>query len=62
LAWTVGKNTTRRKNSKLQEIDLLIRPTDQSETLGIVGAPRGLPSVAELERKLRGAKQTFTGS
>jgi hypothetical protein len=43
LAWTVGKNTARGKNSKLQEIDLPIRSTDQSETLGVDGAPRGLP-------------------
>jgi hypothetical protein len=43
LAWTVGKNSTRRKNSNLQPIDLPIRSTDQSETLGIVGVPRGLP-------------------
>jgi hypothetical protein len=43
LAWIVGKNTAREKNSKLQAIDLPIRSTDQSETLGIVGAPRGLP-------------------
>jgi hypothetical protein len=43
LAWTVGNNIARWKNSKLQAIDLPIRSTDQSETLGIVGAPRGLP-------------------
>jgi hypothetical protein len=43
LAWTVGKNSTRRKNSTLQPIDLPIRSTDQSETLEIVGVPRGLP-------------------
>jgi hypothetical protein len=43
LAWTVGKNTTCGKNSKLQAIDLPIRSTDKSETLGIVGSPRGLP-------------------
>jgi hypothetical protein len=43
LAWTVGKNTARGKNSNLQSIDLPIRSTDQSETLGIVGVPRGLP-------------------
>jgi hypothetical protein len=43
LAWTVGKNSTRGKNSNLQAIDLPIRSTDQSETLGIVGVPRGLP-------------------
>jgi hypothetical protein len=43
LAWTVGKNTTRGKNSNLPPIDLPIHSTDQSETLGIVGLPRGLP-------------------
>jgi hypothetical protein len=43
LAWTVGKNTTRRKNSNLPPIDLPICSTDQTETLGIVGVPRGLP-------------------
>jgi hypothetical protein len=43
LAWTVGKNSTRGKNSNLQAIDLPIRSTDQSETLGIVGVPRELP-------------------
>jgi hypothetical protein len=43
LAWAVGKNTARGKNSKFQEIDLPIRSTDQSETLGVDGAPRGLP-------------------
>jgi hypothetical protein len=43
LAWTVGKNSTRGKNSNLQAIDLPIHSSDQSETLGIVGLPRGLP-------------------
>jgi hypothetical protein len=43
LAWTVGKNIARGKNSKLPRIDLPIRSTDQSDTLGIVGVPRGLP-------------------
>jgi hypothetical protein len=43
LAWTVGKNTARGKNSNLPPIDLQIRSTDQRETLGIVGVPRGLP-------------------
>jgi hypothetical protein len=43
LARAVGKNIAREKNSKLQAIDLPIRSTDQSETLGIVGAPCGLP-------------------
>jgi hypothetical protein len=43
FAWTVGKNTAREKNSTLPLIDLSIRSTDQSETFGIVGVPRGLP-------------------
>jgi hypothetical protein len=43
LAWTIGKNSTRGKNSNLSPIDLLIRSTDQSETLGIVGVHHGLP-------------------
>jgi hypothetical protein len=43
LAWTVGKNTARGKNSNLPPIDLPIRSMDQSETLGIVRVPRGLP-------------------
>jgi hypothetical protein len=43
FAWTVEKNTAHEKNSTLPPIDLLIRSTDQSETLGIVGVPHGLP-------------------
>jgi hypothetical protein len=43
FTWTVGKNAVRGKNSTLPPIDLPIRSTDQSETLGIVGVPRGLP-------------------
>jgi hypothetical protein len=43
FAWTVGKNTARGKNSTLSPIDLPIPSTDQNETLGIVGVPRGLP-------------------
>jgi hypothetical protein len=43
LAWTVGKNSTHGKNSNLLPIKLPIRSTDQGETLGIVGVPRGLP-------------------
>jgi hypothetical protein len=43
FAWTVGKNTARGKNSTHPPIDLPIHSTDQSETLGINGAPRGLP-------------------
>jgi hypothetical protein len=42
LAWTVGKNSARGKNSNLQAIDLPNHSTDQSETSGIVGVPRGL--------------------
>jgi hypothetical protein len=48
LAWTVGKNSTRGKNSNLQSIDLPIRSTNQTETLGIVGVPRGLPLARSL--------------
>jgi hypothetical protein len=48
LAWTVGKNTARGKNSKLKEIDLPIRSTDQSETLGVDGATCGLPLARSL--------------
>jgi hypothetical protein len=43
LVWTVGRNSTRGKNSNLHPIDLPIHSTDQSETLGIDGVPRGLP-------------------
>jgi hypothetical protein len=43
LVWTVGKNSTRRKNSNLPPIDLPIHSTDQNQTLGIDGVPRGLP-------------------
>jgi hypothetical protein len=43
FAWTVEKNIARGKNSTLPPIDLQIRSTDQSETLGIDGVPRGLP-------------------
>jgi hypothetical protein len=35
-----GRTQPAGKNSKLQAIDLPIRSTDQSETLGVVGAPR----------------------
>jgi hypothetical protein len=41
-AWIVGKNTARGKNSTLPSIDLPIRSTNQNETLGIDGVPRGL--------------------
>jgi hypothetical protein len=43
FAWTVGKNTARGKNSKFHANDLPIRSTNQSETLGTDGVPRGLP-------------------
>jgi hypothetical protein len=43
FAWTVGKNTAREKNSTHPPIDLPIRSTDQTETLGIDGVPHGLP-------------------
>jgi hypothetical protein len=43
FAWIVEKTTARGKNSTLPPIDLPIHCTDQSETLGIVGVPRGLP-------------------
>jgi hypothetical protein len=58
LAWTVEKNTTRGKNSELQEIDLPIHSTDQSETLGVDGAPHGLP----LSRRLAPKTQSIKGN
>jgi hypothetical protein len=57
LAWTFGKNTARGKNSKLQEIDLPIYSTDQSETLGVDGAPRGLPLARSLAPKTHSIKR-----
>jgi hypothetical protein len=57
LAWTVGKNTARGKNSKLQEIDLPIRSMDQSETLGVDRAPRGLPLARSLAPKTHSIKR-----
>jgi hypothetical protein len=66
FAWTVGKNTARGKNSTLPPIDLSIRSTDQSETLGIVGVPRGLPlprsSVLETHSIKRNRKSTLTNT
>jgi hypothetical protein len=60
LAWTVGKNTARGKNSKLQAIDLPIRSTDQSGTLGIAGAPHGLPKTHSIKRNRKlTLKNTF---
>jgi hypothetical protein len=43
FGWTVGKNTACGKNSTHPPVDLPIRSRDQSETLGIDGAPHGLP-------------------
>jgi hypothetical protein len=66
FAWTVGKNTTRGKNSKHPPIDLLIRSTDQSETLGTDGVPRGLPLARSLVPKThsikRNRKSTLTNT
>jgi hypothetical protein len=66
FAWTVGKNTARGKNSTLPPIDLSIHSTDQSETLGIVGVPRGLPlarsSVPETHSIKRNRKSTLTNT
>jgi hypothetical protein len=63
LAWTVAKNTTHGKNSNLPPIDLPIRSTDQSETLGIVGVPRGIPlarsSVPKIHSIKRNRKSTL---
>jgi hypothetical protein len=63
FAWTVGKNTAHGKNSTLPPIDLPISSTDQSETLGIVGVPRGLPlariSVPKTHSTKRSRKSTL---
>jgi hypothetical protein len=57
LALTVGKNSTRGKNSTLPPIDLPIRSTDQSETLGIDGVPRGLTLARSLVPKTHSIKR-----
>jgi hypothetical protein len=57
LVWTVGKNSTRGKNSNLQLIDLPIRSTGQSETLAIVGVPRGLPLARSSAPKIHSIKR-----
>jgi hypothetical protein len=57
FAWIVGKNTARGKNSTLLPIDLLIRSTDQGETLVIVGVPRGLPLARSSVPKTHSIKQ-----
>jgi hypothetical protein len=63
FAWTVGKNIARGKNSTLPPIDLPIHSTGQSETLGIVGVPRGLPlarsSVSKTHSIKRNQKSTL---
>jgi hypothetical protein len=55
FSWTVGKNTARGKNFG-----------DQSETLGIVGVPRGLPlarsSVPKTHSIKRNRKSTLEGT
>jgi hypothetical protein len=55
-----------RENSTLPPIDLPIRSTDQSETLGIDGIPRGLPlarsSVPETHSIKRNRKSTLTNT
>jgi hypothetical protein len=56
-AWTVGKNTARGKNSTLPSIDLPIRSTDQNETLGIDGVPRGLPLARSSVPKIHSIKR-----
>jgi hypothetical protein len=63
FAWILRKNTAHGKNSTLPPIDLPIRSTYQSETLGIVGVPRGLPlarsSVPETHSIKRNRKSTL---
>jgi hypothetical protein len=66
FAWIVGKNTARGKNSTLPPIGLPIHSTDQSETLGIVGVPHGLPlsrsSVHKTHSIKRNRKSTLTNT
>jgi hypothetical protein len=66
FAWTVDKNTARGKNSTLPPNDLPIRSTDQSETLGMAGVPRGLPLarslVPETHSIKRNRKSTLTNT
>jgi hypothetical protein len=57
FAWTVGKNTTRGKNSTFQVIDLPVRSMDQSETLGIARVPRGQPLARSSVPKTRSLKR-----
>jgi hypothetical protein len=45
------------KNSNLLPIDLPIRSTNQSETLGIAGVPRGLPLARSLVPKTHSIKR-----
>jgi hypothetical protein len=66
FSWNIGKNTTRGKNSTHPPIDLPIRSTDLSETLGIDGVPRGLPlaksSVPKTHSIKRNRKSTLTNT
>jgi hypothetical protein len=57
FAWTVGKNSARGKNSTFQPIDLPIRSTNQSETLGIAGVPCALPLARSLVPKTHSIKR-----
>jgi hypothetical protein len=57
FSWTVGKNTARGKNSTFQVIDLPIRSTDQSETLGVVRVPCGLPLARSSVHKTHSIKK-----
>jgi hypothetical protein len=57
LVWAVGKKSTRGKNSNLPPIDLPIRSTDQTETLGIDGVPSGLPLASSSVPKTHSIKR-----
>jgi hypothetical protein len=46
-----------RENSNLPPIDFQIRSTDQSETLGIDGVPRGIPLARSLVPKTHSIKR-----
>jgi hypothetical protein len=59
LVWTVGNYSTHRKNSNLPPIDLPICSTDQSETLGIVGVPHGLPLARSSVPKTHSIKRNW---
>jgi hypothetical protein len=56
FAWAVWKNSTCGKNSNFTSIDLSIRSTDSSETLGIAGVSHGLPLAKIQSPKLTGSR------